>query len=576
MGTLAGVLGRRGRPAGRVGWFRIPGVVGVRRNLLAVAMTVALAYLVLGPLFQIQKLALEDGAQGYRDAFSRPDIASTIWNTVKLAAGSLVIALVLGTGLAWAATQLPRRVRLLRVLPILPIVIPAVASVIGWALLLSPRPGYLNALLRKLPWWDHLDEGPVDIYSLPWIVILTGFGLTSFVYLFVSSGLANVNSELLEAAQVCGSRSSGVFFRITLPLLRPVLVYGGGVALLLGLGQFTGPLLLGRNQGVTVLTTQMYSFVSQSPVNYAAAAAIGSPLLLFGVLVVIGQRLLLGNQTRFVTHGGKAFRSAGKPSWVAALILVLYATVAIVLPLLGLAIVSLSPFWSPTIDTDAFTLDNFRKVLGESNITEALSTSLIASIGAVAIAIPIGYLVATILVRKRSSRVIRSLLDFVVALPLGVPAVVFGVGFLLAYTSEPFFLYGTRWVIVLVYVTLMLPFTVRMQLAGLLSLGDTYTEAARTSGAGPLRTSLEIVLPLMRGTIGGAAALMFVLLTHEFAASLLVRSPTTQVMGTVLFDYYSNGGYPTVAAIALVMTAVTSVGVVLAMAIGGADALDKL
>ena len=51
---------------------------------------------------------------------------------------------------------------------------------------------------------------------------------------------------------------------------------------------------------------------------------------------------------------------------------------------------------------------------------------------------------------------------------------------------------------------------------------------------------------------------MFVLLTHEFAASLLVRAPTTQVMGTVLFDYWTNGSYPLVAAIALVMTVVTA------------------
>ena len=53
-----------------------------------------------------------------------------------------------------------RSMRLLRVLPILPIVVPAVASVIGWSFLLSPRPGYLNALLRNLPWWDHLERGP--------------------------------------------------------------------------------------------------------------------------------------------------------------------------------------------------------------------------------------------------------------------------------------------------------------------------------------------------------------------------------------------------------------------------------
>ena len=61
-----------------------------------------------------------------------------------------------------------------------------------------------------------------------------------------------------------GSSQLGVFFRVILPLLRPVIVYGGGVALLLGLGQFTGPLLLGRNAGINVLTTDMSSPPSRS------------------------------------------------------------------------------------------------------------------------------------------------------------------------------------------------------------------------------------------------------------------------------------------------------------------------
>ena len=47
-------------------------------------------------------------------------------------------------------------------------------------------------------------------------------------------------------------------------------------------------------------------------------------------------------------------------------------------------------------------------------------------------------------------------------------------------------------------------------------------------------------------------------------------------MGTVLFDYYVNGSYPLVAAIALVMTVVTAAGVVVAIMLGGSDALDKL
>jgi iron(III) transport system permease protein len=161
-------------------------------------------------------------------------------------------------------------------------------------------------------------------------------------------------------------------------------------------------------------------------------------------------------------------------------------------------------------------------------------------------------------------------------LPLGVPAVVFGVGFLLAYTQEPFVLYGTRWVIILVYVTLMLPFATRMLLSGMIALGDAYVEASRVSGAGAIRTNLRIIVPLLRSTIGGAAALMFVLLTHEFSASLLVRAPTTQVMGTVLYDQWVSGSYPTVAAIALVMTGVTMAGVFLAVLLGGSEIFDKL
>jgi iron(III) transport system permease protein len=122
----------------------------------------------------------------------------------------------------------------------------------------------------------------------------------------------------------------------------------------------------------------------------------------------------------------------------------------------------------------------------------------------------------------------------------------------------------------------MLPFTTRMQLSGMLALGKTYLEASRVSGASQLATDLRITLPLMRSTLGGAAALMFVLLSHEFTASVLVRSPLNQVMGTVLFDYWQNGSYPLVAAIALIMTGVTAIGVLAATVFGGAGVLSKL
>lgn len=550
---------------------------GWSTRLWILALLVGIGYLVLAPLYRLQQQALHDGAAGYRAAFDRRGVGDMLTSTLLLALGSLVIAVVLGTLLAWCASQLSPRLRWLRILPIFPIVVPVVASVIGWSVLLSPRTGYLNVLMRQLPWWSDLDKGPIDIYSLPWIILLTGFSLTSFIYLFVNSGMSNLNFEMIEAAQASGSSRLGVLFRVTIPLLRPVLVYGSCVALLLGLGQFTVPLLLGRNAGVRVITTDMFFFTTQTPVNYGAAAALASPLILIGLILVLGQKAVLGNQARFVTHGGKAFSAGMKPSKFAPVVIIFYSLMATVLPLAALALLCISPFWSQTIPIHDFTLENIRTILAEPRMTQAITTSLIASLGAVLIVLPLGYFVASILVRPRSGTgFVRTVLDFVVSVPLGIPAVVFGVGFFLTYTREPFFLYSTRWVIVLVYVTLMISFSVRMLMGGMISLGSDYAEASRTSGAGTLRTHLNILLPLLRTTIGGAAALMFVLLSHEFSASLLVRSPTTNVMGTVLYDYYINGSYPEVATIALLMTAITTAGVVLAIVLGGARALERL
>ncbi len=540
------------------------------------AFIVALAYLTLLPLIRLQYLALKNGAQAYSDAYTRPGWWTTVKWTVELGLGSLAVALVVGTALAWAANSLPQRLAVLKVIPILPIVVPAVASVLGWAFLLSPHPGYLNQLLRLLPWWRNDFDGPGDIYTLPWIILITGLALASFIYLFVNSGFENINGELIEAAEVSGSSRAGVFFRVTLPLLRPSLVYGAGVALLLGLGQFTAPLLLGRSQNISVLSTDMFFATQQIPAQYGTAAAIGSPLLVFGIFVLFMNRVLLGDSARFVTHGGKGgFRTIAPGSKLAAFWIVLYGVLSTFLPMLALIFVSLSKFWSGDVHPSKMTFDTWRTVTTASGVMPAVWNSIYLSAAAVAIALPVGFVAASILRKRHDHRIAGPILDFIVAIPLCIPAVIFGVGFLLVYTNEPLVLYGTRWVLILVYVTLMIPFSTRMQLGAMIALGDAYTEASRAAGAGALRTNLTIVAPLLRPAFGGAAALMFVLLTHEFAASLLVRAPTINVMGTILYDYYENGSYPLVACISLIMVGVTTAGVLVAVLLGGGSSVFK-
>ena len=415
-------------------------------NGLLLVFVLALAYLTLLPLVRLQLLAFRDNGAAYRTVFGRPEIWSTVWTTVELALGSVAIAVVCGTALAWASTLLSPRLRLLRILPILPIVVPAVASVLGWSFLLSPGPGYVNALLRHLPWWSDQFEGPADIYTVKWIMIIPGLALTSFIYLFVSAGLREHQRRADRSGAGIGLEPGGVFFHVTLPLLRPSLVYGTGVALLLGLGQFTGPLLLGSNRNISVLTTDMFRATQQEPPEYDIAAAYGSPLLVFGIVVIVLNKILLGEQSRFVTHGGKAFRQVEKSSKLAAIVLVTYGIAATFLPIFGLVVVGLSPYWSGTIDVHSFTLDNFHTIFADSAVINGDQDEPHHLVDRGRDHAPGRIRVASLLRKRHESPFAGPSSTSSSRFPSSIPAVIFGVGFLLTYTSEPFVLYGTMWV----------------------------------------------------------------------------------------------------------------------------------
>nr|WP_246301130.1 ABC transporter permease subunit [Microbacterium immunditiarum] len=554
----------------------------VRKHGLGFGLLLVLLALVVFPLVQIQVLALADGGRAYEEALATPGIWDTLLTTALLGVGSLVISVVVGTALAWFAQRLPRRSSWLAVVPILPVVLPAVAVVVGWAFLLSPTVGYVNIVLRALPFVDveippiGMPSGPLNIYTVPGIVFVTGLQMVPLIFLFVQSSLRQLNFETIESASVAGASPVRAFFSVVLPSLRPALVYATAFALLLGLGQLTAPQFLGVRDGIRVLATEVYRFGGQDPTDFPVAAAVASPLLIAGVVFIIAQRLLLRKDFRFVSVGLKGAARPIKPSRLAAPMIATYGIVTLVLPFGAIIFVSLQPYWTGLVDFTTLTFDHYAKAFETSAIMDAMWTSIWTSLAAMAVALPLGYLVAELLYRRRGSGVVRAIVDVLVQIPLGIPAVVFGVSFLYAYLGNPFMLYGNPILIVLVYIVLVLPFSVRMQLTARLSLGSAFEDAARAAGAGPIRAHLTVLVPMMRGALAGASVLMFVILTHEFAASLFVRSTTTQVLGTLLYQQWVYATYPMVAVMSIIMSAVTAVGLIIAVSVGGRKVLDRL
>ena len=559
---------------GRAWWG--PGGL-VRRQavpqLAWVVLALCVGFLVLWPVLQLQWRAFLDGGSAFARMMALPRIGTTLTTTVVLAVLSSILAVLIGTLLAWCASMLPQRVRRIGELaPLLPLVVPAVAAVTGWIFLLSPRVGYLNMLLRQLPGLDSLEEGPFDIYSVTGIIIITGMLLSSFVYVFVFTGLKNMGQELEAAAAACGASPAMRFFTITLPLLRPSIIFATGVVFLLGLGQFTAPLLLGRTAKIDVLTTEMFYLTERFPIDFGLGAALGFPILALGLMVVLMQKLALGEQRRFVVVSARSKYNVRETRWWAAVVIGFYLLVSTVLPLMALIYVSISPFWTGSLIVPELTLRHWSSVLSNRGLVDAIWTSVKTSVIGIAILIPLGFFMAFALLQStRIAKPVRMAIDLFATLPIAVPDSLMGFGLLFVYSQPPIQIYGTTAVLVVTYVTLMLGHSTRLQFTTLVATGQEFLEASRASGAGPIRSLFQVLLPMCRKGIAATAALTFVLLFHEFSASLMVRSARTQVIGSVMYDVWAGGIYSQVAVLALIMVVVTVIGVCIAGWLGGTD-----
>lgn len=148
---------------------------------------------------------------------------SGLWVTLYLYVLSLVLQLVLGTGLALALFEAKRLPGIVRSLFISPFMMPPVVAGMMWLVILDPSLGAANYLLTSLglppsAWLasPHL--------VIPTLAVIDTWQWTPYVALIVLGGLQSLPPSVYEAAQIDGASRLSTLWRITLPLLMPTLV----------------------------------------------------------------------------------------------------------------------------------------------------------------------------------------------------------------------------------------------------------------------------------------------------------------------------------------------------------------
>lgn len=526
---------------------------------LLILLAVALGF----PLLEIMQQAIfKDGRFSIAtimEAFSSNGIGDVVANTAIVVAISSVLATILGVILALVATKLPLRGSwAFRVIPLVPLTIAPVVGAVGWVFLLAPRTGWINTVIRS---FIGGTEGPFNIFSVPGAIWVTTLYIVPYVFATMASALDRTSADTLEAFMVFGTNRIAAVLRVVTGVLRPAFLAGFILAILESATQFSVPLIL----DVHVLTTSIYDYVQHaSPARRDLAAALALLILLFGAVLTVAEFKILGNR-QYTSVGG---RGLSQQKWslglftdgVLAALAVLYLIVSVVLPTMAILLVSFLPFWKPVFKLSELTVRNYADLFKSSNFIAAMGNSLyLAAVGTVAI-ICISLLISLTQARYRSR--IGQALHLIGNLPLGVPGVVLGLGALILFTSGPIPLYGTIWALILAYIVHFLPLGMRNIDPVVQQVGASLEEAARTSGANPARVLLDVTLPLILPGIIAAAAVSMILIMREFPISSLLSTPTVKVVSVYLVNSFENGVFSQVAAMAVVLSIASMIGVV--------------
>jgi iron(III) transport system permease protein len=506
----------------------------------------------------------------FRAAYLSGGNARLLLNSLEFAAGAALLALVIGTGLAWMneRTNTPFKT-LFYALAIIPLVIPGVLFTVSWIMLASPRIGIVNVALQKLLGSDAVF---VNIYTMAGMIWVDGLHYSPMAFLLMSAAFRSMDPSLEEQAAMSGASLPQTVWRITLRLAWPAALGSLLILFVRAIESFEVPTLLGLPVGIHVYTSAIYQAIHNYPSEIGLAAAYAVTLLILSSLGIYAQSRLSNDGSRYSTVTGKGFRprtiDLGRWRYFTAAIFVAYFIVVVLLPFLVLLWCSLQKFYStPSLAAiKTMSLDSYRTVLDDPQFGRTVWNSLVLATGSAGAIMLLSAVLSWLVLRTRLPG--RWMLDNLASLPLVFPGLVLGLAIMVCYLTIDIGIYGTLWIMFIAYVTRFLPYGVRFNSASMLQIHKELEESAAMSGASWLMTFRRVVLPLLKpGLLAGFIYVMIVSI-RELASSILLYSPGNEVMSIMIWELWQNGQYVELSALGVMLIIALFCLVMLAQALG--------
>ena len=500
--------------------------------------------------FRGGQLTEEVSFLAWQKFFGDPFYWGVVGNTLRLAFGVTLAALLVGYPTAYALTKVRDRRLLVACYLVIfsPLLVSLVVRVYGWLLILSEN-GVINQVLRAV----GLIQTPLKlVYNDVGVTIALVHILLPFMVFPILSVLLQFDHTLREAAADLGANRFQTFARVIFPMSLPGVVAGAQITFTLAISAFVTPELLG---GGTVQVLSRAIWFNVVDVNWPLAA-VEAIVLLALALTALALFDLAARSLRAMRPSGVPRPRPAEPMGLIELAFraVLVLVLAFILsPLLFVFVNSFNGSDFNSFPPQGFSLRWYQFVLGYVPFREGMANSLLIALATTAVAIPAGMLAALAIARGKIRA--RGVLNAFFLAPLVIPRVAIGIAVFILLIRLHFF--GTTGSLVLVHAMLALPFAIALLAASLVNVNRTLEEASMDLGAGPLRTFWSVTLPQIRAGLIVAAVFAFITSFDETEASIFLVRPSNLTLPVQMFLYLEQYQNPTLAALSTLLVGLT-------------------
>lgn len=457
-------------------------------------------------------------------------------------------------------------------------------SAVLWPLFLSPQVIGFGAIIAYGPTgvFTLLVEGvtgiqtPWNLYTVTGMAIITAIANAPIttLYCIVSARQQDPNHD--AAARITGAGTWKILTRISIPLMRPALIFALIMNIASALETLTIPLIIGGPVNIDLLTTLIFKRSMQAAgiPQYGLVATMAVLMIVFVGILFYLQRLLLAKSFRFIGVGPKAGGlrklGLGKWKWVALGFMVTYVFFGVISIVGAVFLRSATFIISPHVPIlDAFTTQNFYDLLTVDVYRRSImNTVILAILGA---GLGTALIAAIALVAQRSDFFLARLLDGLAQIPRVIPGLIIGLGVFYASVFIPGLsvLRNTIWLLLIAYLIRFMSGGYGIVSPALLQITPDFDKAAKVAGAGWTTTMWRIVLPLQRHALLSCFVLLMVLIIKEYSSAVFLMAPGSEVIGSTMLSLWGQGSTGPVAALAVVQVCLTIILVTCATRIFG-------